>query len=271
MLNLRGVRSLRGTFEGYRIHHYCLEGEGSGPPVLLVHGLGGAANGFAPILFGLARRFRRIHALDMPGHGLSEESEQPLTLRGEVELLQAFWRERVREPALVVGNSLGGTMAIQLAFENPAAVCGLGLLSPGGAKVSEERLQELWSALSVNSPEDAKRVAARLFHKTPLGVRLFGSHLQTFYGTPSVQALIRDAQAVGALEPEVLEGLQPPVLLLWGQSERLLPFEGIEYFRTHLPSGSRVEVLANCGHVPQIECPEAVVDRLTRFADARGF
>lgn len=270
MLSLRGVRSLHGTFDGSRIHHYCLEGEGSGPPVLLVHGLGGAANGFAPIFFGLARRFRRVHALDMPGHGLSEESARPLSLRAEVELLQTFWRERVGEPAMVVGNSLGGAMAIQFASEMPQAVRGLGLLSPGGAKVSEERLQELWSALSVKSPADAKRVAGRLFHKTPMGLRLFGGQLQAFYGTPSVQALIKDAQAAGALAPEMLEGLLPPVLLLWGQSERLLPFEGIDYFREHLPKSSQIEVLPDCGHVPQIECPEIVIDRLTRFADALG-
>lgn len=271
MLNLRGVRSLHGTFAGHRVHHYCLEGEGSGPPVLLVHGLGGAANGFAPIFFGLAKRFRRVHAVDMPGHGLSAESEVPLTLRAEVDLLQDFWRERVREPALVVGNSLGGTMAIQLATESPEAVRGLGLLSPGGARVSDERLQELWTTLSVQTAEDARRVASRLFHRTPLGLRILGGQMQFFYGTPSVRALIQDAQALGALEPEVLAGLRAPVLLLWGQSERLLPYEGIEYFRTHLPSDAEVEVLPECGHVPQMECPQVVISRLTRFADARGF
>lgn len=270
MLNLRGVRSLHGTFEGHRVHHYCLEGEGSGPPVLLVHGLGGAANGFSQIFFGLARRFRRVHALDMPGHGLSPESATPLSLRGEVELLKTFWRERVREPALVVGNSLGGTMAIQLAAEAPEAVRGLGLLSPGGARVSDARLQSLWSSLSVNTAEDARRVASRLFHRTPLGLRLFGGQMQFSYDTPSVRSLLADAQALGAIEPEMLQGLRPPVLLLWGQSERLLPYEGLEYFRAHLPESAEVEVLPDCGHVAQLECPDVVIDRLSRFADARG-
>src|SRR5690606_37359730 len=131
----------------------------------------------------------------MPGHGLSAESEVPLTLRAEVDLLQDFWRERVREPALVVGNSLGGTMAIQLATESPEAVRGLGLLSPGGARVSDERLQELWTALSVRAAEASRRVASRLFPRTPLGLRILGGQMQFFYGTPSVRALIQDAQA----------------------------------------------------------------------------
>src|SRR5690606_11317547 len=121
-LQARGVRSRTERMADHEVHHYVLEGTGGGPPVFLVHGLGGSENGYAAILFGLARRFRRIHALDMPGHGLSPEPAVPLTLRAQMDLLHAYARRELPQPALVVGNSLGGALSIQLAAEAPEHV-----------------------------------------------------------------------------------------------------------------------------------------------------
>ncbi|HLT28519.1 MAG TPA: alpha/beta fold hydrolase [Myxococcaceae bacterium] len=269
-LQARGVRSRTERMADHEVHHYVLEGTGGGPPVFLVHGLGGSANGYAAILFGLARRFRRIHALDMPGHGLSPEPAVPLTLRAQMDLLHAYARRELPQPALVVGNSLGGALSIQLAAEAPEHVRALALLAPGGARVEEARMEELWNHLDVRTPEQAREMSARLFHRLPLSLRLFGSHMQSFYGTPTVRALIEEARREQALAPEMLASLRPPVLLWWGEGERLLPYEGVEYFRAHLPPGSKVEVVPGSGHVPQIEVPDLVVQRLVRFADDLG-
>lgn len=269
-LQARGVQSRTERIAGNDVHHYVLEGTGGGPPVFLVHGLGGSANGYAPILFGLARRFRRVHALDMPGHGLSPEPGSPLTLRAQMDLLHAYARRELPQPAMVVGNSLGGALSIQLAAEAPEHVRALALLAPGGARVDDARMQELWENLDVRTPEQARAMSARLFHRLPFALRLFGSQMQSFYGTPTVRSLIEEARREEALAPEMLSSLRPPVLLWWGEGERLLPYEGVDYFRAHLPPGSKIEVVPKSGHVPQMEVPDLVVQRLVRFADELG-
>ena len=61
-----------------------------------------------------------------------------------------------------------------------------------------------------------------------------------------------------------------PVLLLWGGSERLLPAETLDYYRTHLPPHAKVQVVEGFGHVPQVERPDELVSHLVRFADSAG-
>ncbi len=270
-LMARGVGSRWNTVLGQRVHHYVGEGTGRGPPVLLVHGLGGSANGFAQTFFGLARRFRRVHAVDLPGHGLSPlDSGGPVQLRGHLEVLRVFCAQALREPALVVGNSLGGAMVVQLATEGAEHVRALALLSPAGAKVADTRLQETLDALTVRTTAQARAVTDRLFHRVPWTVRLVAGQMRSIYDTPSVRALLAEAPTLPPLAPEVLAALRVPVLLLWGASEKLLPYEGVDYFRAHLPPHARVEVFPECGHVPQVEAPEALVARLCRFADEEG-
>jgi pimeloyl-ACP methyl ester carboxylesterase len=212
-----------------------------------------------------------VHAVDLPGHGLSPQGTSPTpTLRDQVELLKGFCTQVLSEPALVVGNSLGGALSMQLASETPEHVRALGLLAPAGARVDPARQEELLRILKVVGPDDARRVTSRLFHRLPLAMRLLAGQMQSFYGTATVHALIEDAAREGGLSPELLGGLLPPVLLCWGESERLLPFEGLAYFRAHLPAHARIELLPGTGHVPQVEVPQVVIARLCRFADELG-
>src|SRR6476661_172583 len=91
MLVARGVRSEMVDVAGQPLHHYDLKGSGKGPPVLLVHGLGGAANGFARVFFGLAKRFERVLAVDLPGHGFSPEyCLGPTCVRGQYDMLVEY-------------------------------------------------------------------------------------------------------------------------------------------------------------------------------------
>src|SRR5262249_4693505 len=108
----RGLRAIGGRSELRRIdgplgHRHRLEGKGDGPPVVLVHGLAGSANGCLRILRPLAQRFSVVYALDLPGNGFSPlPAGGPLDLRAQLEVLHGFLRDVVRTPAFVVGNSL---------------------------------------------------------------------------------------------------------------------------------------------------------------------
>lgn len=269
----RGVGSNVVGLKGSVMHYYDVRGEGPGPTVLLVHGLGGSANGFFRIFAGLKKRFSRIIAPDLPGHGFSPlPPSGALPLLGQFELLQEFTDLMIHEPAYVVGNSLGGAMSIMLTHARPQHVRALALIAPAGAKVAAHRMAELFAAMAVKNTADARALTRRLFHSTPLVFTLFAHELKKMYGTEAVLHVFKEVTPdLASLEPEILQSIKQPVLLLWGQSEKLLPFEGVDYFRAHLPAHAEIHIVKHFGHVPQVERPNEVVKHLVRFADAQGF
>src|SRR5450432_2674705 len=173
-LLFRGVKSRVQSVGGHAVHFYRLAGRGKGPPLVLVHGLGGNANGFARLLVGLRAHFSCVYALDLPGNGFSPLPESgPLTLEKHLGVLHAFCGEVVKASALVVGNSLGGALALMLAAKHPEDVCALGLLAPAGARLPEEAFLELMRRLEVNTAREGLAFTRRLFHRAPVTALLF--------------------------------------------------------------------------------------------------
>ncbi len=113
----------------------------------------------------------------------------------------------------------------------------------------------------------AREITRRLFHRAPLPLLAFAFLLRKVYGSAAVQSVLAEVRDSHLFTPDALAGLKTPTLLLWGESEKLLPYESVEYFRRHLPAVETVEVVKGFGHVPQLERPVEVVKRLTRFAD----
>jgi pimeloyl-ACP methyl ester carboxylesterase len=269
-LKLRGARSEVLKLGPHALHHYIVEGERpDAPPALLVHGLGGSANGFFRTFYPLARRFSRVVAVDLPGHGFSPASQ--LTLAEHPELLRLFLEKLFdrANPPLVVGNSLGAAVSATVASADPRAMRGLVMVCPAGAKVAPERMEALLKSFSeLRTDEQARAITRRLFHRTPLPLLLLPREMKKLYCNPTVQALVADALLNGdSISPEVLRGVSIPLLLLWGASEKLLPFEGIEYFRSHVPAHAEVEIVNGFGHIPQLERPSEVVKRVIAFTD----
>lgn len=264
----RGVRSVQQTVDGRAVHFYDVQGTGRGPPLLLVHGLGGSANGFYKVMLPLAERFSRVLAVDVPGNGFSPMPESgPLKLEESVSLLERFIRDVIKEPCVLLGTSLGGAMAIATASKASDLIRALLLVAPAGARVSEDRLTALFKSFAAESYAEAWSLVKRLFHKPPLGSVLFVPTLKKMYATDAVKSVLAQAKTTDAIAPEILGGLSMPLLLIWGESEKLLPYEGIDYFRAHLPSHAQIEVVRGFGHVPHVERPVELVKRLCRFAD----
>ena len=263
----RGVKASVSRVGGLDVHHYWARGTGYRTPLLLVHGLGGSANGFARVLNPLAKHFQSVHAFDFPGSGFSPVPERgPLGLDGHLEVLKAYVQNVIGEPTFVVGNSLGAAFCFQLAHDAPGSVKALALVSPAGGKVSEARQRALLETMKVGSVKEARAITRRLFHKPPLAALLLASELRRMYCTPTVLKLVAESGDRLFLAPELLAGLTVPILLLWGASEKLLPYEGVEHFRAHLPPTAQVEVVPGFGHVPQMEYPHRLVARLAAFA-----
>lgn len=266
-----GVDSRLHLVGGHSVHAYRVTGTGRGPPVLLVHGLGGSANGWVRVLRALGRDFSAVHAVDLPGNGFSPLPDSgPLTLEQHLAVLHAYCREVVEEPVFVVGNSLGGALAVLLAALHPGDVVALGLVAPAGGEMTRESMLELMRTLDVRTTRDAVRLTRRLFHRAPLMAILFAPELRKMHATPAVRALRARAQEHQHIPVELVSGLRAPTLLLWGASEKLLPREQLDWYRAHLPTGARVEVVPGFGHVPQMERPRELVQRLRDFARQVG-
>ena len=111
------------------VHYVDFGGPDDGPAVVLVHGLGGSHLNwdlFAPLL----NPHARVWALDLPGFGRSEPGGRQVSVPANVAVLDRFLAEVVGEPAVLVGNSMGGMISILAAGERPDAVTGLVLLDP---------------------------------------------------------------------------------------------------------------------------------------------
>lgn len=264
LLRLRGYR--RRWLAGGRLHGLEVAGEGTSPPVLLLHGLSSCAADFAPVIRLLRPRVRRILALDLPGHGWSgapEAGASPEDLHQRT--LQAL-DEWVTEPTLVVGNSLGGVGAVRYGLARPERVLGLALFSPAGAPMAADDLADLLSPFRADDPAAARAfMGAVLARPSPLKTAVLGWGAARRMQAPGVRAFVAAIRPDALLRPDELAALVPPTLLVWGEAERLLPESHLEFYQAHLPRAARVVRPAALGHAPFTEDPRRAVDLIFDF------
>jgi len=242
---------------------------GSGAPVLLVHGLGATKGSFLPTVAALAGSFRTI-ALDLPGFGdsfkpLGAPYHPPFFAGAIVSLMDALDIDR----AHVVGNSLGGRIALELGLRHPDRVGRLVLLAPSLAW----RRERPWAPfVRLLSPElglmqvTPRWLVEAIVHRIIPGaendwVRAGVDEFLRAYLTPRGRvAFYAAARQIYLEEPHGAKGfwtrlarLEPPALFIWGRHDGLIPLAFAAHVRRTLPSALHFEL--DCGHVPQIERP----------------
>jgi len=264
-LRHRGVRVRRVPTGLGSLHVYDAHGPGDLPTTVLLHGLGSAATPFGRLVEYLRGEVRRVVAPDYPGHGFSDEAGLPLTPEALIESIGGALDTLVDEPAIVVGNSLGGAVAAQYAVERPARVRALVLVSPAGAPSSEEEWSEIRRTFAVDSAAQADAFLRRMYHRPPWFLPLVARELPAVLQKRAVRDLLDAVRRDQALAADSLRSLRMPVLLLWGQSDRLLPEGHFEYFARHLPSHAVIERPAGFGHCPHIDAPQALARRIVAF------
>lgn len=243
-------------------------GQGHGN-LVLVHGLSADASIFSSLLPRLRHRFARIILPDLLGHG---DSHKPLEgLTGDVanrSLGQAL-DQILDAPAMLFGNSLGGYGAIRYASTRPEMVSALAVSSPGGGFLPAADFDALMARFKVDSHRDALSLVND-GKSLPLGplAHLVALRVRRRMNQVSVRAFIETLGSHDTLSESELQGLQMPVLLLWGSHEQLFPRACFEWFREHLPEHAAVEEPENFGHAPMSERPRALADRLLAFAEA---
>lgn len=267
------------TLAGYRTR--ALELEGEGPPLLLLHGYSDSADTWRLVLDRLARCGRRALALDMPGFGAADrlDDREPI-----LPQLHAFGAAALRwieaEGAVVCGNSLGGCVALRLAEDSDLELAGIVPVAPAGLDMARwfrviERDPVVRSLLAAPVPipravlhrvvgEVYKRLA---FHRPrtvdPRVVRAFASHFSDRVETGRLLATGR------RVLPELRDCLRPedircPVMLVWGRQDVMVFQTGAQRVLDAVEDSALVTI-EDCGHCPQLEAPDRLVELLLDF------
>ena len=248
-----------------RVHLFDRGGTGSLPPLLFLHGFGASALNFAPLLLALHDEVEHIWLPDLPCHGLSDTPEGGLSgdtlLTGVVEGLHGA-HDR---PAVLVGTSLGGAVAVRYALRNRERVRGLVLVSPGGTPLSEEELETVRRHFQVPRHLDGVELVDRLRGHSSWTSHLFAPGLRARLSDPLLHDWLSAVTPEEFLSAEELGALDVPVLLLWGTEERLLPPSVLDFYVKALPQVT-LETPEGWGHSPMLTDPTGVRRRILDFA-----
>jgi pimeloyl-ACP methyl ester carboxylesterase len=271
---MRGLRVHVADIRGLRTEYWL---GGSGPPVVLVHGLGGAAVNFTELAPLLASR-HRVLVPDLPGHGGTEPLARVETIGDLADHVAAVAERERMTPAAVVGYSMGGLVALRLAVAHPDAVARLALVAPAGI-VSATRRARVWVAVvgvlrparlvsgfrhSIGRRRVLRRLTFGYWGAADPGALSLEAVLGFLEGPPrhtdvgsAGWALVRDDPR------QDLDRVRCPTMLLWGARDRLVPLtDGFEYARRlRCP----IRTIPAAGHLLVGEDPAACAELLEPF------
>lgn len=244
---------------------------GKGEPLLFLHGAGGLDLD-QNFLEALARNFH-VYAPLLPGYGDGEECAE---LRDMLDFTLHTWDVvdalGVEDPILV-GFSMGGMIAAEMAAVAPHAVSRLGLIAPVGLWLDEHPIPDLFSMLPFELPK-------YLFHDETAGAKAIGANIDLTDPAFLQTFLIRNARQLGAagkiLFPIPDRGLRDRLyriraktLLLWGESDRIVPPAYARAFQSAI-SGADLVLIPEAGHMVAFEKTAAVTGAIERAFDARS-
>jgi pimeloyl-ACP methyl ester carboxylesterase len=261
----------------------CVEA-GSGPVLLLIHGIAGSIGNWQQAIGPLARHHTVI-APDLPGHGASAPGAGDYSLgalaAGLRDLLVVLGHER----ATLVGHSLGGGIAMQFAYQFPEITERLVLVSSGGLGPEVSPVLRaaalpgagLFIAATAAAGRSAGPVLARGL--AAVGLRPTTDIAEVARGYASLADPDRRAAFLATLRSVIGVGGQRvyagdrlylaggiPVLIIWGARDPIIPVRHGQRAHQAIP-GSRLEIFDQAGHLPQLEAPGRFVAVLERFLE----
>ena len=264
----------------------ALELEGEGPPLLLLHGFADSADTWRLTLDRLARAGRRALAVDLPGFADGGRLA-PGPVLPQLDTFVRAAAERLasesRRAPIVVGNSLGGCLALRLGERDDVELAGIVPVDPAGLD------HPVWFRIIESAP------LVRMVLNSPLPLPQFAvraavgeAYRQLAFARPraasreivaSFTRHHRDRRAVARYLstgrrliaeldfPFNLAAVRAPVLLVWGDRDRMVSHRGARHIVDALPE-TTYELIDGCGHCPQVEHPDRFVDLLLAFAAA---
>jgi pimeloyl-ACP methyl ester carboxylesterase len=286
------IREQRLELGGFTTRALELEPDGGvldgADSLLLLHGFSDSADTWRPLLAQLARHGRHALAVDLPGFGqaggLDREAEVlPQLDRFAAAAVGELAAQSPGGSVTLVGNSLGGCVAMRAAQEDGHAISGVVPIAPAGLDMARwisiiegAPLVRFLLRAPVPLPETVVRGAVGRVYRTlafadtkaidPAVVSSFTRHVRTRRDVSRILATGR--RVVGELgNPFRLELIDCPVLLVWGDRDRMVFATGADRVLEQV-AGSRMELIEGCGHCPQVECPDRLAELLAEFPAA---
>ena len=288
---LRPVRDVEAPLLQYRtIHGYrrAFRVAGSGPALLLIHGVGCNSKSWEPVHAKLAQRFTVI-APDLLGHGESDKPHADYSLpafaNGMRDLLAVLGIDRVT----VVGHSFGGGVAMQFAYQYPELVERIVLVNAGGVSkdvslalrlaampMGAEALAMLRAPGVMPAIRGFGRAVGAVLGSTRLGrdVTDVVEMLEGFQDPAGLAAFARTLRSVVDARGQFVTMLDRsylvqsvPVQIIWGEDDLIIPVDHAHTAHAAIP-GSRMEIFEDSGHMPFHDHPDRFVEVVERFIDS---
>jgi pimeloyl-ACP methyl ester carboxylesterase len=267
---------------GQRLAYYD---EGSGEAILLIHGMAGSSVTWREILPTLAKKYRVI-APDLLGHGQSAKPRTDYSLGAFAVGLRDLLDELGVDSATIVGQSLGGGIAMQFLYQHPDYCRRLVLISSGGLGQDVGMILRLLSApgaefvMPLIAPNFVLRagnsVKSRLTSmglRSPRGAEMWSAY--SSFSDPKTRAsFLRTLRSVVDYRGQSVSALNRlqlkadlPTLAIWGENDNIIPVDHA-YAALEARPDCRLEVLPGVGHFAHVEAPTRVVELIDDFITA---
>jgi pimeloyl-ACP methyl ester carboxylesterase len=264
-LRLRGVRSEFVTVNGYKMHYLA---GGTGRPLVLVHGLGSRGADWANLIPRLIDGGHRVYALDLLGYGRSAQPrDASYSISDQAVIVEGFLDSQHLHQVDLAGWSMGGWIAMHVALQQPERIRRLVLLDSAGLRFKLGFDPALFQPAS---PTDLAQLEELLVpHPRPMPGFLAMAMLRRgddigWVVHRSVQSMMTGADLVDGK----LGALTMPVLIGWGDQDRLIPLS--VGYRLHAEIlQSELDVYANCGHLAPGQCVGQVGPSVVDFLNAQ--
>src|SRR5205809_1750093 len=274
------------TVEGLRTRVLVEDGGTGREPILLVHGVGGWAENWRPVMPALASTGRQVMALDLPGFGQSEAPrrvrcfgpEEAFYPRFVIAAMDVLGIERAR----TAGNSRGGAVAYMTAVTAPSRTRSLVLVAPGGLGRDVAFFLRACSlpgfGLVARLPRprraareglrtcfyDAGRITPELYEEAErYGNSSFPEFVRALSAGVGIRGVRRSLREAWVARSSLYTG---PALVVWGREDFVLPLRHLADVHATLPQ-AQVALIEHCGHMPQAECPDEFLAATLPFLD----
>jgi pimeloyl-ACP methyl ester carboxylesterase len=239
---------------------------GKGSVVILIHGLGADSRHWAANIDALSRNFRVI-ALDQIGYGKSDKPVMRYTVANFADYLHGFMEAAKIPQASLVGNSLGGWVALDFAIRHPEMVEKLVLVDAAGLHpaVPLKLPKGGWKSLSpLNTHWFFDLMAAnKEWATTDLGPNSFERHVKNG-DSYTVASSVAEMATGREFEDKKLEMVKVPTLIIWGRNDMLIPLAMGENFNKGI-KGSQLMVIDGTGHIPMLAKPAEFNQAVLKF------
>lgn len=235
---------------GYKLHSGGTP-TGSRPPVVLIHGAGGNRLHWPPS----TRRLpgSEVYALDLPGHGDAPGPGQS-TIEGYRQAVAAWMQAVDLPPAVVVGHSMGGALALALALESPQHIAGIVLVGTGARLRVHPLLLEASASGGVAMETLATLVEWWYSPQASPRLKVLASRVLAATDTTVLNGDFIACNGFDVMDR--LEAIDRPALVVVGEDDRMTPLKFARYLAEHLPR-SRLQIIPGAGHMVMLEQPAA--------------